>query len=118
MIKYLILVATAVGVLYNPTYYWLLDLVAILLVIFSVMYYNICFQSLSGLTFSTLNLEANLSDTWLRRLIHILAAIVLLKYDYIEVFYFILPWLILNTTSELVTTLIRFKILEIKTPNK
>jgi len=110
MIRWLILFAMLLPVL-NSEYVWSYDFVAGAMIALSCMFYILCFQLLVGMKHSILNLDIDMSDMWISRMIQISATIILHKAGYTATVYFILPWILINTVVDVISTLVVLKVL-------
>jgi len=115
MLKYVLGLA-AISSMYFDNAYYATEILAVMLVGFSLFFYKLVFVLVSGQAMSDLNFEETWQDMWTQRLLHILGVIALFKAgnEYLYVVAFIAPWMILNIATDILNSLIRMDILEFK----
>lgn len=118
MIRYATLFCLIAPVFFGVELLWLYDVAAFLSVFLACMFYMLCFELLVGMRHSMININANLNDMWISRIIYIGASILLFKAGYEGVAMFILPWVIINTVTDFMTTLVRFKLIGMEVKGK
>jgi len=95
---------------------WAAPTLAIVMIVFSMFFYWLTYSLLAGLSASELDFKEHWKSIWVTRLTHILAAIAL-TYEggpYYYVVAFILPWLLVNSVSDTLNTLIQIGYLSIE----
>lgn len=80
-----------------------LGLAAFLCVI-ATMFYFLMFNALSGQKEVSLDIEHDLNDLWINRTITISASAFVYMYGYTDVFFYVLPFLVVGTLCDLLAT--------------
>jgi len=96
--------------------YWSLPTLALIQIIFSSMFYYLCFCLLAGLKTSGVNFDMVVPDAWSSRFVQVGATIVLIMTGniyFICIAMFSLPWIILNVFTDLFGTLVKWEILDV-----
>ena len=120
MIKYAHLAIIMVAV-YLPAATWAMPALAVIQVLLSLMFYWLMFGLLSGLKTSSINPDMDTPGAWTSRIVQAGAAGVLfLSWDpvYQAIAIFSLPWVIVNISTDVLATLVKWEILDITQDEK
>lgn len=93
----------------------LLYAIAGFMLIFSTAFYFLTYNLIAGLSVSNLDTATPWKDIWTIRLSHLIALVALYHAGdaYLYIAIYVLPWLIVNTMSDTLNTLIQFGVVEI-----
>ena len=109
--------AILLAAVYLPQYaIWAMPSLAAINLLFSAMFYMLCFHLLSGLKASSVNAEMDVPAAWTTRTVQIGATAVLLmsaNQYFVWIAIFSMPWIILNIFTDAFGTLVKWEILEI-----
>jgi len=100
---------------YVPSFIWALPTLATISLVFSALFYWLCFSLLAGLKISEVNDDIDVTSAWTSRLVQILATVVLIQAGdtYLYIALFTLPWIVINTLTDAFATLIKWEILAV-----
>ena len=115
MLKYIHL-GVIITASYVPSAVWALPTLAVINVVFAVMFYWLCFGLLAGLRASNINPEIEVAEAWTSRVVQTGAtAFLFLQNDpiYMMVAMFSLPWIITNIVTDIFATLVKWEVLEV-----
>lgn len=95
---------------------WVLPAIAIIMVVFSLMYYYLLFKVFSGLVTIDVKPDFEIAQIWTTRVILIGAGIVLILAGgyYQTIAAFVFPWLLTTFMFDVLTTLVKMELLEIR----
>lgn len=95
---------------------WVLPTLAAIMVSFALMFYYLVFKCMSGLVRVTVNTDFFVSEVWTSRIVQIASVAVLFMSGdpYTWLATFVAPWVLVNTMSDILATLVNFGLLEIK----
>ena len=115
MIKFIHLAIIMVAA-YLPQAVWAMPTLALINIVFSVMFYWLCFGLLAGLKVAGINDEMEVADAWTSRVIQASATALLFMsndptYQYIAMIS--LPWIVINWFTDAFATLVKWEILEV-----
>lgn len=115
MIKFIHLAIIMVAV-YLPDQTWAFPTLAAINLVFSIMFYWLCFGLLTGLKASSINEDIDVPDAWTSRVVQTGATIVLFTTGdiyLIMIAAFSLPWIATNLLTDTFATLVKWEILEV-----
>lgn len=116
MIKYAHFALCMIAV-YLPSMTWAYPILAAVHVIFSIMFYWLCLNLLSGLSSSGINADIDIPEAWTSTIIHIAGtAFLFLTWDpmYQAIAIFTVPWVMINIFTNILATFVKWEIIDIK----
>ena len=115
MLKFFHLAIIMVAV-YLPDQTWAMPALVAINILFSIMFYWLCFGLLTGLKASAINDEIDVADAWTSRVVQTGATLVMFMSGdtmIIALAAFSLPWIITNLFTDTFATLVKWDILEV-----
>jgi hypothetical protein len=107
--------ALAMVAVYFPYQTWAINTLVVFNLIFASLFYWLCMNTVSGFVTTRINTNIDLARVWLSRIVQMFSVFVMYKYGgtYALTAMFILPWIVIATTSDSIATLVKWEILGI-----